>query len=90
MSGFRTLFDGIDNSERGNNISRYDYANGYTLFAFDFTPDMCSSDHFNLEKTGSITVAIEFNKPVNKSLTLLVFSEYDDIIYIDKTRQVVN
>jgi hypothetical protein len=90
MSGFRTLFDGIDNSERGNNISRYDYANGFTLFAFDFTPDMCSSDHFNLEKTGSITVAIEFSKAVNKSLTLIVFSEYDDIIYIDKNRQVIN
>ena len=48
ISGFKTLQEGIDKSELGNNISRFDYTNGYTLFAFDFTPDSCSSEHFNI------------------------------------------
>ena len=33
----------------GNVISREEVANGYALYAFDLTPDMCgSSQHFNL------------------------------------------
>jgi hypothetical protein len=88
MSGFRTLFDGIDKSETGNNISRTDYPNGYTLFAFDFTPDMCSSDHFNLQRTGSIEVDITFKSEIKEAITLIVYFEFDDIIYIDRNRQV--
>jgi hypothetical protein len=89
MSGFRTLFDGIDKSESGNNISRHDYANGYTLFAFDFTPDMCSSNHFNIQRTGSLTVDMAFSQVPSSAITLIVYYEFDDIIYFDKNRQVM-
>ena len=88
MSGFRTLFDGIDKAETGNNISRTDYPNGYALFAFDFTPDMCSSHHFNLQRTGSLSIDMGFSQELTTAITLLVYYEFDDIIYIDKYRQV--
>jgi hypothetical protein len=88
MNGFRTLFDGIDKAETGNNISRSDYPNGYALFAFDFTPDMCSSHHFNLQKTGSLSIDMSFSQELTNAITLIVYYEFDDIIYIDKYRQI--
>jgi hypothetical protein len=30
---------------QGNGISREEYANGYTLFLFDLTPDLRLGDH---------------------------------------------
>ncbi|XP_069075317.1 uncharacterized protein F54H12.2-like [Pleurodeles waltl] len=34
-------------------VSREGYGTGYTLFAFDLTPDMDDSDHYNLIKNGN-------------------------------------
>jgi hypothetical protein len=89
ISGFRTLTLGVDKSELGNNISRTDYKNGYTLFAYDFTPDLCSSEHFNIQKTGNLNLVIGFEKKLPEAVTLIAYFEFDDVIYIDSNRQVV-
>ena len=89
ISGFRTLTLGVDKSELGNNISRTDYKNGYTLFAYDFTPDLCSSEHFNIQRTGNLNLVIGFEKKLPEAVTLIAYFEFDDVIYIDSNRQVV-
>ena len=42
VEAYHTLFSGtgIHFLNEGNSISKDDYANGYTLFAFDLTPDL--------------------------------------------------
>ena len=35
-------------------ITYGNYKVGNTLYAFDLTPDLCSADHFNLLKDGSL------------------------------------
>jgi hypothetical protein len=34
--------------DHGNDISRKEFGNGYTLFVYDLTPDMTSGDNLNL------------------------------------------
>ena len=44
----------------GNDTSRENYPNGYTLYAFDLTPDMCgSSAHFNVMQKGNLAIDIQ-------------------------------
>ena len=52
IAGFQSLFSGIGklSQDTGNRINRNDYGSGYTLFAFDLTPDHCPEDHFELIK----------------------------------------
>ncbi|XP_071959891.1 uncharacterized protein F54H12.2-like [Antedon mediterranea] len=47
FSGSNTLFQ-----DTGNQISRDDYPKGYSLFAFDRTPDLANAGHFNLIRQG--------------------------------------
>ena len=56
IQSFMTLFNGTGKCYRdeGNDISRGDYNNGYALYAFDLTPDLCDSEHFNLTRHGRV------------------------------------
>ncbi|XP_018047815.1 PREDICTED: uncharacterized protein LOC108686833 [Atta colombica] len=55
---YYTLFSvtGIHFLNEGNSISRDDYANGYTFFAFDLIPDLSANcaGHWNLVKHGNL------------------------------------
>jgi hypothetical protein len=92
IRGFYSLFENIDKPVfiTGNDINRDDYLSGYTLFAFDFTPDLCSGDHMNLIKTGNVSIKIKFGTALNESVTAIVYQEYDEILEINKFRKVVN
>lgn len=86
VEGYNTLFQGI--REAPNNIDYEAYGNGNTIFAFDLTPDQCSGDHFSLLRDGSVDLDITFSDAPNTSITLLVYLEFDNIIEINKNRQV--
>ncbi|KYN09168.1 hypothetical protein ALC57_18723 [Trachymyrmex cornetzi] len=61
---YHTIFSGtgIRFLNEGNSISRDDYANSYTLFAFDLTPDPSANcaGHWNLVKHGSLRLKVRF------------------------------
>ena len=40
--------------DEGNDLTRFDFANGYTLYTFDLTPDACDAGHFNLVQKGNL------------------------------------
>ena len=46
ISAFQTLYAGTHKifENQGNGITREEYANGYTLFVFDLTPELCVVD----------------------------------------------
>ena len=75
-----TLRTGIHFLNESNSVSRNDYANGYTLFAFDFTPDLSANcaGHWNLGKHGSLRLEVRFEKfpwilIVSSMLSLIMF-----------------
>ena len=73
---------------------------GNTLYAFDFTPGLCSADHYNLLKDESIDLDVHLeydntNIPAKglvtekNGYTAMFYLEFDNIIEITKERQVL-
>ena len=91
IRAYHTLFSGTGkaNHDEGNAISRDDYPKGYTLYAFDLTPDVSSGGHFNLVKQGNLRMELQFASPLTKTVNVLVYAELDNIIEIDKARNVI-
>ena len=90
---YYTLFSGtgIHFLNEGNSISRDDYANGYTLFAFDLTPDLSANcaGHWNLVKHGSLRLEVRFEKALSATINCIVYAEFDNVLEIDSSRQVI-
>lgn len=89
---YYTLFEGcgIYFADTGNAISLNEYAEGYCLAAFDLTPDLsCNDSHWNIIKSGTLRAEIRFEKPLPKTVSLIIFAEFDNIIEVDKNRNII-
>ncbi|XP_020296352.1 uncharacterized protein F54H12.2-like [Pseudomyrmex gracilis] len=88
FNGDRT---GIHFLNEGNAISRDAYAYGYTLFAFDLTPDLSANcvEHWNLVKHGSLRIEARFEKALETTINCLVYAEFDSVLEIDSSRQII-
>lgn len=89
---YHTLFSGsgVHFGDIGNDISLSEYPDGYCLAAFDLTPDLsCHDSHWNIIKSGSLRVELRFSKPLEKTVTAIIFSEFDNIVEIDRNRNVI-
>ena len=90
IRGYYSLFENIDKPvfATGNDISRLDYPNGYSLFAFDLTPDLCSSDQFNLIRSGNLDLALTFSQSLDSSIVVIIYMEYDNLVEINNKYEV--
>lgn len=80
---------GVYFKDIGNTISRNDYPKGFCLTAFDLTPDLAGHEsHWSILKSGCLRAEIKFEKPLSSPITAIIFSEFDNVIEIDKTRNV--
>jgi hypothetical protein len=90
---YQTLFSGtgIHFSNEGSDIGREHYAGGYCLMAFDLTPDLSAncSTHWNLVKNGSLRVEVGFTRALTETINCIVYAEFDNVIEIDKNRNVI-
>lgn len=93
VEAYQTLFSGtgIHFLNEGNSISRDDYSKGYTLFAFDLTPDLSANcaGHWNLVRHGSLRLEVRFEKALSETVNCIVYAEFDNVIEIDSSRQVI-
>lgn len=69
-------------------ISYNDFRNGSTLFVFNLNADLTDGDHTEVMKRGSVRIEVRFGAALANPITCLVFSEYDNLILIDKERNV--
>lgn len=76
--------------DEGNQISRDDYGNGYSLFGFDLTPDLSESEYVNLIKNGNIKLEIEFSNALTATICVVALAEFDNMIEIDRNRNVIS
>jgi hypothetical protein len=88
--GYMSLFKGLNKTiyERGHDISYDEYQNGFTLYAFNLTPDLCDGDDFTTFVTGSLDISLKFEKPLDKTVEAIIYLEYDNIVQIDQLRRV--
>ena len=92
IEAYTTLFSGTGKMyyDVGNDISREEFSNGYAIYAFDLTPDMCSSaDHFNMIQRGNLAVDIRFSTAPTAAASLLCYGEFENTIHIDSERNVI-
>lgn len=92
IRSYHSLFDGcgLTFTDAGNCISRSDYPGGYCLSAFDLTADLsCNQAHWNIIKSGNLSIEVQFSKALEQTITLLIFAEFDNCIEIDSNRQVI-
>ena len=87
--GYHALVEGMNiYGGEGNDISISDYSKGNCLFFFNLNPDKGYCDQYNVIKSGSIQVKLEFSKEVSEKLRLIAFMEYDNQINIDKKHEI--
>ena len=90
IRSYFSLFSGIGKSysDEGNQISRQDYGQGYTLFAFDLTPDLQEDSHFEVIKDGTVKLEMHFAQGLASTITVLVYAEFDNLIEVDRARNI--
>lgn len=88
---YAQLFDGIGAlfADKGLAISREEFANGFTIFVFDLTPDQNCQSCLSPAKTGTIRIELKFANPTTATINLLLLAEYDAWIEIDKFRNII-
>ncbi len=92
IEAYNTLFSGTGKMyfNTGNDISRQEYPNGYTIYAFDLTPDMCgSSPHFNVVQKGNLTIEIQFATAPTAAVSVVCYGEFENTIHIDSERNMI-
>ena len=92
VEAFYTQFSGTGKMyyDAGNGISRQDFSNGYAVYAFDLTPDMCgSSSHFNVVQRGNLAVDIQFARAPAAAVNLVCYGEFENVVQIDSERNVI-
>lgn len=89
VQGYQSLFEDTGFVEiTGNGIDRQAYARGYTLVNFDLSPDLCCGEHLNVKKSGDLVLTVSFKQPLTQAVTLIVYSEFENLIEIDESRVV--
>ena len=91
IAGYQSLFSGIGSlsQDMGNQINRSAYGSGYTLFAFDLTPDHYPGDHFELIKQGNLRLELHFSEAPANTVNLIVYAEFQNVIEVDANRNVL-
>lgn len=91
IRAFNTMFAGTGKmgADEGLFIDREDYAGGYALYAFDLTADLGEEEHFSLVKQGNVRLSLKFGEALAATVTVLAYAEFQNIIEIDRDRNVV-
>lgn len=89
---YQTLFDalGLWKTDRGICISRNEYPEGFTLYAFDLTPTQASCcGAFNLLRQGNLKLEMRFKEPLKETVSVVLHLTYENMLEVDGARNVV-
>ena len=91
LRAYMTLFEGTGmlHDNRGHGIDRDNYKDGFALYAFDLTADMAEGSHVDPIKHGTVRMDIHFTAALSEAVNVILYSEYDNLIQIDRIRNIV-
>jgi len=90
LRGYMSLFLGTSTlfHDKGIMIEREEYPSGYTLYAFDLSPDLSAGPHVSPIKQGNLRIGIQFAEPLTTTVNAILFAEFDAAIEVDHNRNV--
>ena len=90
LKGYMSLFLGTGQlfHDKGIQIQREEYPQGYTLYAFDLTPDLSTGPHVSPIRQGNLRIGIQFAQPLPVTVNAIIYAEFDSLIEIDHNRNV--
>ncbi len=74
-------------------ITREEYGDGFTLFGFNFAPDLAEgctrSGYASPSRYGSLRIEVKFNQALKEAITAVVFCEFDSLIELPLSRVAI-
>ena len=91
LNCYESLYRGLNNmdGDKGSIIKRVDWDKGYSLFAYDLTPDMDEDDHYALIRHGNLRLDIQFNEALLAPISIIIYAEFDNIIEITGEKNII-
>ena len=86
-----SLIQAIDifNKSEDIDLTPTEFANGYTLFGFNLTPDLNITGHAQPIRDGNIRLEVNFSKALDKTINVIIFGVFDAKIEVTKFRNVL-
>uniref|UniRef100_A0A1I8BTK0 UBIQUITIN_CONJUGAT_2 domain-containing protein n=1 Tax=Meloidogyne hapla TaxID=6305 RepID=A0A1I8BTK0_MELHA len=82
---------GMANSDRSFDISMEKFKNGWTFFVIPLTSTLDDSCGFELLRSGTTSIRLEFNTPIPYGgVEMIVLGEFDQMLMIDYNRHIVS
>jgi hypothetical protein len=87
---YMALMDSLDVStaDADLGITKTDYGNGYTLFAFNLSADKVVAGHAQPIRDGNLRIELKFKETLDKAINIVTMAIYDDEIQISRLRKV--
>lgn len=78
------------NTQEDNGLTKEDFGNGYTIYAFDLTPDKSLGDsHSQANFSKDFRLDLKFEKALPSTINVLMYAVYDTAIEITALRDVI-
>ena len=87
IRAYQNLFINAEN--KGLYLSRSEFSHGYSLFLFELSADLCDGSHLNLIRHSNLRLEIKFGTALAQTISLLVYAEFENLIEINKTRNIL-
>lgn len=82
---------GVANADRSFDISFEQFLSGWTFFVISLTSTLDDSCGFELLRSGTTSVRLQFNDPIPPGgVEMVVLGEFDQLIMIDYNRHIVS
>ncbi|XP_076847125.1 uncharacterized protein F54H12.2-like [Brachyhypopomus gauderio] len=83
------LASGKHLKDQALSIGREEYIGGYTLLAFNLSPDDEGGQHLSLIKSGNMRMELRFKNPLPRTINLVIYATFDTILQINNHRNVL-
>ena len=87
VRAYQNLFTNAEN--KGLYLSRSEFSQGYSLFCFELSPDLCDGSHLNLIRHSNLRLEIKFGTTLAQTVSLIVYAEFENLIEINKSRNIL-